>query len=397
MSDETVTTEVVPQETAKEGNAPLESNWDAITNAPEFSADYVAPKTDSTKPDEDQNKSSETVDEAKTNEDNADADQNKEKEGEGQEKPGDKPADETTEDKPLIEFKVEDVKGTPEAEPEDGTWLAVAKASGIEDLKEDSFEAYQSAVEAKYNAKIEEVKSITEDKVLEKFSPEARATIELLNSGLSLEQIYAPLQEVQQLKQLDDVSLVRKALEEAKMPDGTKMWDADMIEAKLEKILEEGKADVEAKNIRRILEVEEQKIKLEHSNKLQQYQEKKVQLAEQQKQESAAKFTQAMSTVTEFFGGKISEEAKQAIIKKHQSGAYNDLLNNPKDIAEFVLYKEFGQKAIKNLENTAFQRGREEKTKKLLNVPPVTQNGSGRTITNTETDNWSALREGLGS
>lgn len=397
MSDETVTTEVVSQEATEKGNAPLENNWDAITNAPEFSADYVAPTTETAKPDENQEKSDKPANEANTNEDNTDKNQEKAKEGdENQEKTDDKPVDELTEDKPLIEFKAEDVTGAPESEPADGTWLAVAKASGIEGLKEDSFEAYQSAVEAKYNAKIEEVKSITEDKVLEKFSPEARATIELLNSGLSLEQIYAPLQEVQQLKQLDDVSLVRKALEEAAMPDGTKMWDADMIEAKLEKLLEEGKVDVEAKGIRRILEVEEQKIKLEHNSKLQQYQEKKVQTVEQQKQESAAKFTQAMSTVTEFFGGKISEEAKQAIIKKHQSGAYNDLLNNPKDMAEFVLYKEFGQKAIKNLENTAFQRGREEKTKKLLNIPPVTQSGGGRTITNTEADNWSALREGLG-
>lgn len=148
-------------------------------------------------------------------------------------------ADETKEgDKPLIEFKAEDVVNETETDPAEGTFLALAKAQGIE-LKEDSFEAYQLGIEEKYNAKVEEVKKTTEDTVLAKYSPEARATIELLNSGLSLEQIYSPLQEVQQLKALDDVSLVRKALEEATMPDGvTKMWDADMVEAQMEKMLE---------------------------------------------------------------------------------------------------------------------------------------------------------------
>jgi hypothetical protein len=395
MSNETVTVQETESQGSNEGNAPL-NNWDAITNAQEFNDGPITENADDVKTDENQGEVDKSQNEAKEG-DQAEENQNTEaaKTDENQEKEGDKPADETTEDTPLIEFKAEDVTGTPESEPEDGTWLAVAKAQGVE-IKEDSFEAYTQAVEEKYNAKIEEVKALTEDKVLEKYSPEARATIELLNSGLTMEQIYAPVQEIQSLKQLDDVSLIRKALEEQTMPDGTKMWDADMIDAKLEKIAESGRTEIEGKEIRRQLDAMEQQIKLDHSNKLRQFQEKKVQLAEQQKQESAAKFTQAMSTVTEFFGGKISEDAKQAIIKKHQSGAYDNLLSDPKKVAEFVLYNEFGQKAIKNLENTAFQRGREEKTKKLVNVPPVTQNGNGRVITNTTSDNWDALRE-LGS
>jgi len=395
MSDETVTVQETESQSSNEGNAPL-NNWDAITNAQEFNDGPITENADDVKTDKNQGEADKPQNEAKEG-DKPEDNQNTEavKPDENQEKEGDKPADETTEDTPLIEFKAEDVTGTPESEPEDGTWLAVAKAQGVE-IKEDSFEAYTQAVEEKYNAKIEEVKTLTEDKVLEKYSPEARATIELLNSGLTMEQIYAPVQEIQSLKQLDDVSLIRKALEEQTMPDGTKMWDVDMIDAKIEKIAESGRTEIEGKEIRRQLDAMEQQIKLDHSNKLRQFQEKKVQLAEQQKQESAAKFTQAMSTVTEFFGGKISEDAKQAIIKKHQSGAYDNLLSDPKKVAEFVLYNEFGQKAIKNLENTAFQRGREEKTKKLVNVPPVTQNGNGRVITNTTSDNWDALRE-LGS
>ena len=396
MSNETVTVqETANQEGSEKGNAPL-NNWDAITNAEEFNTESFTPKADDVKTDEVE----ELADEAKEDKPNADAevkDETKTDEKPETEKKDTEVADETKEgDKPLIEFKAEDVVNETETDPAEGTFLALAKAQGIE-LKEDSFEAYQLGIEEKYNAKVEEVKKTTEDTVLAKYSPEARATIELLNSGLSLEQIYAPLQEVQQLKALDDVSLVRKALEEATMPDGvTKMWDADMVEAQMEKMLEKGDVDQEAKKIRRILDANEQEIKIEHSQKLKQFQDRKEQQVRQEKQESVAQFTKAMNTVSEFMGGKISEDAKQAIIKKQQSGAYDNVLSDPKNLAEFILYKEFGQKAIKNIENTAFQKGREEKTKKLLNIPPVTQNGGGRVITNNEANNWDALKEGFG-
>lgn len=395
MPQETVAVESASQEATSTENASV-NNWDAITNAEEFNDAQFTPKTEDVKTDENQegsDKSNEANDKTDENQENTNKEPEKtdaNQEGAENKKP------ETPEEKPLIEFKAEDVVGSPEAEPEDGTFLALAKAQGI-DLTEDSFEAYNKAVEQKYVSQIEEAKKVTEDVLLEKYSPEARATIDLLNSGLSLEQIYAPLQEINQLKQLDDVSLVRKALEEATMPDGSKMWDVETIEAQLEKLTENGKIETEAKAVRRLLEAEEQGIKIENENRLKKYQEGKVKQVEMQRQESNAKFEKAMSTVTEFMGGRLSDEAKQAIVRKQQSGAYNDLLNDPKTLAEFVLYKEFGPKAIKNIENTAFQRGRDEKTKKLANVPPVTQNGQGRVITNTQANNWDALKEGFGS
>lgn len=95
------------------------------------------------------------------------------------------------------------------------------------------------------------------------------------------------------------------------------------------------------------MDANEQEIKIEHSQKLKQFQDRKEQQVQQEKQESVAQFTKAMNTVSEFMGGKISEDAKQAIIKKQQSGAYDNVLSDPKNLAEFILYKEFGQKAIK--------------------------------------------------
>ncbi len=396
MSNETVAANDAASQEATQGNNPID-NWAALTNSEELNNDLKSVETNNeVKTDENQentegeeNKPKEEQNtEAKTDES-----QEGEKKGEGETKEGE--TEPVVEEKPLIEFKAEDVEGSPESEPEDGTWMAVAKASGVE-ITEDSFEAYQSAVESKYKAEIEKVKSITEDEVLSKYSPEARATIELLNSGLTLEEIYAPNQMINELRSLDDASLVRKSLEEARDINGNKIWDADMIDTEIEALTEKGRLEHEAKKIRKNLDLTEQEIKTEHANKLKEYQDRKAQLAYQQKQQSIAQFEKAMTTVSEFMGGKISDEAKQAIVKKQQSGAYDNLLNDPKSLAEFVLYKEFGQKALKNLENTAFQRGREEKTKKLANVPPVTQNGSGRVITNEKTDNWAALKD-LGS
>lgn len=394
MSTEAVNTQEVKQEIpATEANDASQSNWDALLD---IETEVLGTEKEAAKPadetDENQENGTETKTDAKDDtkkEEKTDENQEQGKEGENKEESAE-------EEKPLIEFKAEDVNNAvSETEPEDGTWLAVAKASGLE-IQDDSFEAYQSAVEAKYNAQIEQVKAQTEDTILAKYSPEARMTIELLNSGLSLEEVYAPTQMIKELKSLDDAALVRKNLEETRDAQGNPVYDSDFIDKEIETLIEKGNIDHEAKRIRKKLELIEQEIQLEHSQKLKQFQEKKAQIAEQTKHQSVAQFTNALNTVSEFMGGKLSDEAKQAIVKKQQAGLYDNLLNDPKKLAEFVLYNEFGQKAIKNLENTAYQRGREEKTKKLVNVPPVNQTGASRTITNQPTNNWDAIKEGFG-
>ena len=95
-------------------------------------------------------------------------------------------------------------------------------------------------------------------------------------------------------------------------------------------------------------------------------------------------------------GANLKPELKQAIWEKYRQGAYDKDLSSPQAMAELILYKELHQKILKNVENTAYQRGRDEKTKKLLNVPPLEKGAGNRVVQPKQFNNFEILGEDFG-
>jgi len=265
----------------------------------------------------------------------------------------------------LIEFKAEDIPGF-EKEPEDGTWIAVAKAKGL-DITEDSFEAYSEAFDAKLKAVEESAKSITLDTILSSVKPETAAIIKLMEMGVSEESILAPTANIDNFLSMEDAQLIREDLK-------LQGWDDDRIDTELEIQAEKGWLKHNADTIRLALNTSKKEIIEQREAILNQYTQNKEKAVLEQRQKEVVQFKEALNTVSSFMNVNISAEAKEAIIAKFNRGDYDQQLNDPKSKVELILFKDLGQKALKHIENTAFQKGREDKTKALLNIPPVKGN-----------------------
>jgi hypothetical protein len=299
-------------------------------------------------------------------------------EGESGKKEGEEEA------QPFIEFKAEDVQGL-EKEPEDGTWAALAKAQGVE-IQEESFEAYQAAVESKYSAEIEKVKQATKETIFADLKPETVAALKLIEMGVPEENVFAPTKAIDQYLQMDDAALIREDLK-------LRGWDDEKIDTELEILTEKNWIEHEAAKLRDVLENEKESITAKREEILKEYSENKEKISLKQQEEQVGQLKKALDTVSSFMNGKISPEAKEVIWQKYTKGAYEKELNDPQSRIEFLLYKEFGARAIKHLENTAYQRGREEKTKKLLNIPPIKEGSAGTTKEPKQINQWSALED----
>ena len=129
-------------------------------------------------------------------------------------------------------------------EPEEGSWLAVAKAKGLE-ITEDSVEAYDEAIIKPYIEKLEAIQTKKVEEYLTDVDPKIRMQIELNKAGLSFEEINAPLENIAKFLSLDDTALYREDLL-ARYSKAAPEW----IDAEVEKAVESGQVSHEATRIR---------------------------------------------------------------------------------------------------------------------------------------------------
>lgn len=382
----------MPEENNEQRDAGF-SNWEALESDPAFS-DVEIPLVNGAAETEEEEESQETEANTETEEATEETEETEEEKSEDTEKEEVKDEakeeeSETEEEKEssLIEFKAEDIEGF-EKEPEDGTWMAVAKAQGVE-IEEDSFEAYNQAVESKYQAEIEKAKSLTKEALFADMKPETVAALKLIEMGIPEEEVFAPAQRLDSYLAMDDAALIR---EDLKLMN----WDDERIDKEMELLGEKDAIGHQAAKIRDLLNVEKEKITQQRESLLSQYKENKERVTIQQREQSATEFKTALDTVERFMEVPISSDAKKAILTKFNRGDYDKELNNAKSRVELILYKELGQKALKHVENTAYQKGRDEKTKKLLNVPPVTSKQGNKVVENSQINNWEAIEEDFG-
>jgi len=279
-------------------------------------------------------------------------------------KEGEKPAEE------------EDVFQIPASESdeleEELKWVDLAKESGFE-IKEDTFEAYKEAQKSYIELQKQEALKTYQDvdfkKHIETLPPESQLLIIGLKSGLTQDQIEAPFKQIAFYKGLEDADLVAEDLK-------LKGFEDDVINNKIEKLTEDGKLEIEAKELRTILDINENNLLTQKLNEVKEL-EQNITLAHQTKmKEEAAIIVQQLDTVEKFMEAPLSKNNKKFVAEKLLAGAYNDAMRDPKVIAQFALFVEFGEKGIANLKNKMYEKGRDEKVNKLHNIPPVIKSGS---------------------
>lgn len=290
-----------------------------------------------------------------------------------------KEGEETTEEVKLDEetvLKLEDESVQNEAE--EGSWIAYAKAEGLE-ITEDTPEAYIAAKIQPLEQKIEEVKNQKLEELLHDVDPEIRMEIELSKSGLSLQDIKAPLEDIARYKSMSDVELYREDLT-LRYPNATQEW----IDADVEKAVESGQIAHDAVRLRLDLDNLEAQIKQDRQQIVEKYRENNAKFLESKRSSEIESVTKALNEIPSFMGAVIAPESKQIMARKYSEGKYDQILNDPNKRAEFIMYHELGKKAYEAAIAKSEAKGKLSVTKHLSNVPPVENLGSGKSTTEQE-------------
>lgn len=291
---------------------------------------------------------------------------------------------EKVEEKP-IEEKKEEVAGEvietaltldeTQNEQEEGSWKALAKLENIE-LADDSYEAYKEALTKPLIDKLAAVDNKKMEDYFVDIDPEIRMKIELNRAGMSLEEIDAPLQNIAKFQAMSDVELYREDLL-MRYPQATQEW----IDSDVEKAVENGQVGHESTRIRFDLENAKNGIVQQHQDIIEKYKVNKDNFLASKRSEEIASVTKAMNDMSTLMGKSIPEDIRKQLSVNYGKGEYDQILKDPKAIAEFIAYNKLGKQISKNIEAESYNKGKLEITKKLHNIPPVETGGAARSTT----------------
>lgn len=270
-------------------------------------------------------------------------------------------------------LKLEDESAS--AEAEEGSWIAYAKSEGL-DITEDTPEAYIAAKIEPIKQQLAEVENKRLEDLLHDVDPQLRMEIELNKSGLSLQDIKAPLENIARYKAMSDVELYREDLT-LRYSAATQEW----IDAEVEKAVENGQASHDAVRLRLDLDNMEAQIKQERAEIVEKYKVNNVKYLEETRGKEIESVTKALNEVPSFMGAVIAPESKQVMARKFSEGKYDSILNDPAKKAEFIMYHELGKKAYEAAIAKSEAKGKLSVTKHLSNVPPVENLGGGKSTT----------------
>lgn len=251
------------------------------------------------------------------------------------------------------------------------SWTALAKIQGIE-ITENTLDAYEKGIKENFDKKIEEVKTSAvkeaKEKLLAEKPAEVMAIIEGLEQGFTIDQLLEPKREIEKLEALSNAELIA----EDKRLLG---WTEDLIEKHITALTEKDLLDVEAQPLRDILKVNKDTLAKKHLEQLTALKQSKQATEAKARQQESDEIKSTLVSMKTYMDVPITDKVVNHIQQKWNNGEYHEAFQDPKVVAEFLMYKEFGPQGLKAMENRAYQRGRDEKAKKLHNIPPVIDAG----------------------
>lgn len=297
--------------------------------------------------------------------------------------------EEAKEEKPVEDILTLDDETTEEA-PE-GSWIAYAKEKGLS-ITEDSVDAYEKAILEPLQKQLLEVDSKKMEDYFHNLDPKTRMEIELQQSGMTLEEINAPLNDIAKYKSLSPVELYRADLT-AKIEQVRDLTDADRewIDAEIEKTVEGGNVEHEAKRIHLELDTIEKSIISEREQIIEKYKANKDNYTAQKSKEQTESVIKSLNEIKDFMGSPLAPETVKGLTERFNNGKYDHVLNDPAMKAKFIAFVELGEKAIKNIEAKSYNKGKLEIANKLHNTPPKQSGGAGTNMTNTIEGNFERL------
>jgi hypothetical protein len=272
---------------------------------------------------------------------------------------------------------------------EQGTWKAYLEANEIpipEDFSEDKgFEVVLNAEKEKIKAEYEQLAAINKENVFEilpeETRSEAKLIFDLMAQGQTLEQINAPINSINELRALAPEQLIRKNLE------GLAIYTPEQIDYQIEKMVADGKVELEHGILMNSLKLMEDNINTQRKEQINQYNARQEQVKEQKRLQELNSFKTALDKKTTFMDKKLTDDNKRTLLNEFSNGATEQLLKNPDDIAEFMLWKKYGKQGLSYLKAKAQEEATLAKMKAQHNIPQDATNKGMANTTTTETKN----------
>jgi hypothetical protein len=291
----------------------------------------------------------------------------------------------------ITEFKVpgvNDATTTTESEEEtarkqaladlekDSSWTALAKVRGLE-ITEDSFEAYDKAINEDFQKREltlkETAKAEAKTELLAEKPAEVMAIIEGLEAGYSIEELLEPRRAIQALQSLSNAELIA---EDRRLLG----WGQELIDKEIAHLTEKDLLDVTAQPLRDILKHNEDTLAQKQVEQLATLKASKATAELQVRQKESDEIKNTIVSMKEYMGVPITDNVVNHIKQKWDKGEYQAAFTDPKVVAEFLMYNEFGEQGLKALKQREYDRGRDDKARKLHNVPPA-QSAGGKSNT----------------
>lgn len=255
------------------------------------------------------------------------------------------------------------------------SWTALAKTQGIE-IADNTFEAYEKGVQTKFEAEKVAIKELAVKEAKESFlaekPAEVMAIVEGLEAGYTLEEILEPKRAIQELQKLSNAELIAKDCE-------LKGWPQDIIDKHIAELTEKDTLDVNAQPLRDILKSNEETLAQKQLDQIQALKQSKATSEQKAREQESEEIKNTLVSMKTFLDVPITENVVRHVQQKWNKGEYHDAFKDSKVVAEFLMYKEFGEQGLKALKNREYQRGRDEKAGKLHNIPPLQQTGGKST------------------
>ncbi len=184
--------------------------------------------------------------------------------------------------------------------------------------------------------------------------------------------ISLPNEEIVRQEKIFSLGLTKKFDKDGTLPEA----DQKMLDDEMSTIKDQGAIDREAQKIRTVLEGKRDQVYKDTISKYEKAwddEQKKLSASIKDKNE---KIRAVITSRKEFLGGKVTDQHQSSLMKKVESGHYDTLLKDPKEFAEYVLWKEFGKDRFEKAKASAKTAAQVDQFKKNSNVPPG-NGGSG--------------------
>jgi len=249
----------------------------------------------------------------------------------------------------------------------ESSWINIAKVNGFE-IPENTFDAYTKGLneirQAEKEAAIIVAKKEAEDLKLDTLPVKAVMIIKGLETGKSMEQILAPIKQIETFEAMSDADLVAEDLK-------LSGWADEAIEKHMQDLIDEDRVDVAAQPLRVLLKTQKENIAKEQAENFSQMQLARENRVKEARTKESEQIKSSLVSMKTFLDVPITDKIVAHVQQKWNTGEYHESFKDPKLIAEFLMYKEFGDQGLKSLAQREYVRGRDEKAKKLHVIPPV--------------------------